>query len=474
LSDTEHLNIPPEFSEDRTIIERFNEMLNRKSESFFDVGEYETIVDFYLSTFDTQVASEAIEQGLRQHPQSFELKLRKAQIHLSIGEAAEALAQLSALELIEPNNSELMVLRADVYSFQQHFEKAIAWYLRAMDMVHVEVNSNLVLSLALAYLNQGNDLDGISRLIEVIELDPTNDFALEKLRSAYQSADLDHEGIWTFKSICKKWPKIFEARLQLALLQSDAEQFMDSLESFDIAIALNDKDPVALLGKAEVLYHMDRYREAIKTYKKVKNPRDLNTAMLCGIAECHEQLEEHPEALDFYQKCLQVNPDYADAHIGLAIVYDQMGKITSALGHLRIALEIEPENYEYWQIQGEILGVAGETERSVFAFEQSLKFEQGDEKVYCGYIDVLCKDLQFENALDIVGRAFEQNGNQEEIYMRGVRVLAEMNNIAEAEQLLTMMLKEFVFSDSLLLSYYPDVTQHVSLYETIQNHKKTR
>jgi hypothetical protein len=55
---------------------RFEEMLNTNSTIYFDVYEFENIIDYYLDQHNIHNAKAAIECGLKQHPKATSIKLR--------------------------------------------------------------------------------------------------------------------------------------------------------------------------------------------------------------------------------------------------------------------------------------------------------------------------------------------------------------------------------------------------------------
>jgi len=74
---------------------------------FFDVIEFETIIDYYIESNNSIKAFEAATLASEQHPNSVSIQLRKARVLLDKGRAVEALRLLKRLESIEPGNHEI-------------------------------------------------------------------------------------------------------------------------------------------------------------------------------------------------------------------------------------------------------------------------------------------------------------------------------------------------------------------------------
>jgi len=71
-------NSDPETQE---LIKRFEEMLDTHGHRFFDVDEFEDIVDYYQIRGDLKSAMRALRHGVSQHPENATLMLKKAQVY---------------------------------------------------------------------------------------------------------------------------------------------------------------------------------------------------------------------------------------------------------------------------------------------------------------------------------------------------------------------------------------------------------
>ena len=73
------------FSHDvNDLVGKFDEMIRQDKMYFFDVEEFEEIIDFYLDQNITKKARKAIDYAMRQHPSSTVFMLRKAQYYADV------------------------------------------------------------------------------------------------------------------------------------------------------------------------------------------------------------------------------------------------------------------------------------------------------------------------------------------------------------------------------------------------------
>ena len=95
---------------------RFEEMLEQNKEYFFDVEEFENIIDHYLVSSKLKNASWAAELGCSQHPDAIAIKLRKAQVMASCKKPQRALQYLNEIEVGEPWNPDLHIVKGNIFS----------------------------------------------------------------------------------------------------------------------------------------------------------------------------------------------------------------------------------------------------------------------------------------------------------------------------------------------------------------------
>ena len=80
------------------LVFRFEQMLSNNRSIFFDVEEYEEIIDYYLDINDVKKSSLAISQAIEQHPYHHAFLIRKARLIATTGKPEKALDLLNQLE----------------------------------------------------------------------------------------------------------------------------------------------------------------------------------------------------------------------------------------------------------------------------------------------------------------------------------------------------------------------------------------
>src|SRR5688572_16415378 len=88
------------------IIRKFEEMLANNDSIFFDLADFELIIDHYTTNFNYSKAILACNTAITQYPFSTELLIDKSQILAMSGDFAEALDIIKGLEETDPDNAD--------------------------------------------------------------------------------------------------------------------------------------------------------------------------------------------------------------------------------------------------------------------------------------------------------------------------------------------------------------------------------
>ncbi|MFN6114838.1 MAG: tetratricopeptide repeat protein, partial [Flavobacteriales bacterium] len=87
----------PERNEDQqSCVQRYEAMLHSNGHYFFDVEEFELIIDHYLEQNELRRAQEVLEYARQQHPGSLDLLFSEANVLIGQGKLNKALEVLDA------------------------------------------------------------------------------------------------------------------------------------------------------------------------------------------------------------------------------------------------------------------------------------------------------------------------------------------------------------------------------------------
>ncbi len=110
------MELSPSNDSQKFSLKKFESMLKTNNVFFFDSSEFENIIHHYLEIGKVALAKKAINLGLDQHPSSINLRLFRVEILIFENDFNAAEKLLNSLFELEPNNEELFIQRANIYS----------------------------------------------------------------------------------------------------------------------------------------------------------------------------------------------------------------------------------------------------------------------------------------------------------------------------------------------------------------------
>jgi tetratricopeptide (TPR) repeat protein len=329
------------------IVKRYEDMLKKKKHFFFDVHEFEDIIDYYLDMNEFSNAANAVDHAIKQHPDSSIIKVKWAQILIDEGKPFQALKLLNKIEQVESNNEDLYILKAFAHNLLGNVREAVKQFDLAIsvatddkdELLHnigVAFQNMLHYKLAIKYLRQAHEMNrGNLQIVYDLAFchEKNNDFKKAvKYLNRYLDSDPYSEMVWY------KMGGIYEK----------LEDYEKALEAFDFALAIDDEYTLVYLSKASVLVKQGKYREAIKVYREFLEHEDDYVEAYCNIGICYESMKMYDKALEYYQLAIKIDNEYAEAWYDAGNLMINKGKPEESVQYLNKAVELDDENEQYW------------------------------------------------------------------------------------------------------------------------------
>lgn len=207
------------------------------------------------------------------------------------------------------------------------------------------------------------------------------------------------------------------------------------------------------------LYRLERYEEAIASYKKVLefNPNDDKTLSNLGVSQA--RLRQYSEAIENYNKAIEINKSNYQALSNRGIALGELSQYEEAVISFEQSLKIKPEEYDTWVNQGinlihldryeeaaskfshaicidrnqhyawTYLGSAldklGQHDKAITHFDKAIEIEPKHDQSWTNRGIAFVALERFEEAIDSFGEALKINPNDNEIlYNRGATLAA--------------------------------------------------
>ncbi len=270
-------------------VQKFERMTRNNESYFFDVIEFESIIDYYIESNNSAKAYEAAALATRQHPNSVSIQLRKARVLLDKGRAVETLKILKRLENIEPGNHEIYIAKGTAMGMLGDIQGARKMFDYALSLDSDDA-ANILFSIVSVLQNLNYYEQVIPYLLMLISKEPDFKSHLYDLAYAYEKTEDFTNSIACYLNYLEEDPFSDSAWYNLGIIYNKLDESEKAIEAYDYALAVNSQNTFALFNKGNILSNMERYDEAIPVY--------------------HEYLENEPdsfEAMNYLAECLREN-----------------------------------------------------------------------------------------------------------------------------------------------------------------------
>lgn len=455
----------------RDLVERYEKMLKANESYYFDIDQFEEIIDYYSFGSKFKKALEVIEYAYTLFPENTTLMLREAQILTGMGLLNKALQRLKTLEQLG-QNEEVLLTMASIYSQLREHHKAVGLLQKALSLGSNEYQDELYMEIALEYENMERFDKAQEILIEAVTKRPENEIFLYELAYCFDMNNRTAESIEYYLNFIEKYPYSFPAWYNLANAYQKASLSEKAIEAYDFSIAIQQDFTPAYYNKAHTLFKMDRFQEAIAVFEETYHYEPPQAPVYCHIGECFEKMNQLDKALFYYRKSTHTDELYSDAYLGMGVIYDLQGNTAEGLGYIRHAIELDPENVDYRLFEVEFLKKTDKWEEAEQITQQLIGKYPDNEDAWLEHSDIYFQRGEHKEALDIINTGWQHCPQSHEIGYRKAIYLLDLGKKSEAEELLLRLSETSPDGLNDLEEYYPEIKNNTLFAELYLKHNQ--
>lgn len=378
----------PGHDQQRDAVERYEAMMDRNDVLFFDVEEFEQIIDHYLENNEPKKAQEVLRLAYQQHPGAPDLLFCEAGVHQSMGRLTKALEILDALGRMEPFNVDVLMNKAGIHSQLRNYRRAVEHYRKALELAD-EGRDEIYLDLAFEYENLEDIEMAIDCLQRGLEHGPENEALLYELAYCFELRDAHQAAVSYFRSFTNEHPYSFVAWYNLGAALSRLERLEESNEALDLCLAIDERFTSAYFAKARNLLLQGSYEQAVECYNETLVIDGPQAVTFSYIGECYEKMERYEQALVHYDQSIALDPNWVDAWIGRGVVKDMQGRQAEAVKDLQMAVQLSPENGDAHFFLANTLGRMARYEEALAIYTKLNTMEPESLDAWLDHADLL-------------------------------------------------------------------------------------
>jgi tetratricopeptide (TPR) repeat protein len=455
----------------RELLERFESGVEEGGYSFFDSGELEDIIYYYFGESELVKALKAIDFAIEQFPSEVGFQVFKAQYFLNNGEPEKALARLNSLDALDPQNPDISLTRATVYSTLHKHTDAIKEYQKAITKVDEDVDE-IHTSIAFEYQNLRDYKKAAEHLKKAIRLNKENESLLYEIGYCYEMGQMSDEAIAFFTKEIDNRPYSLVAWYNLGIAYSTLELYEKAIDAFDYSIAIDPTFAPAYFSKAQCYEQMEMFQEAINVYKSTFDLEKPDAMTYYYIGDCYASMEKFDTAIEFYRKSISLERHFSDSWMGIGLCFVELGQQSEALSHMEQAIKLETDNAEYYIVMAETQLALGLNDEAVSSYEKASELEPYHIDVWLDYSDYYAAvKKDYDKALEILEDGIYYQGDNSALTYRRVAYLYEAGRHKEAILELFIALTQDYDAHIQLLEYSDNIKNSPEILAVIESSK---
>jgi len=397
-----------QFQEDKEfheVLGRFERMIEHKRSSFFDVYDFERIIDHYLDRNHFSQAISAVGLAMRQHPGSVTLLIKEAQVYAEKGETPKALKMVLSIEKQEKSNVELYMLKGMILNQMSRIGEAEKTFNKALENSYEnEVDILYDIALSFEYVNQFRL--AIRYLQKASKKKPGRLNILYELAYCYDRLHDFDKSIQYYEAYLDREPYSENIWYALGLIYFKKENYRKAVECYDFAIAINDEYAMAVFNKANALANLDDFSGAIMTHKECIILEPDNVMAHCYLAESLEKMENYDEAIEWYLRTTKIDASFSEAWYGISVCYLFRKLYKDALQYVKKAISLDQENPDFWFTLGNIHSNMDSYSDAAKAFKRTIEIDPYDDEAWINLAKLEYQQGQIKKAIHVLEESY--------------------------------------------------------------------
>jgi|TARA_B110000046_G_scaffold116715_1_gene123726 tetratricopeptide (TPR) repeat protein len=401
--------------------ERFVKLEDMFSDSayyYFDVSEWQGIIEYYLSILKLDKATKALNFAKNQHPSAVEISIKEAELLSEKNNPFQAILMLQKLEETFPFDVEIPTQMGEIHSRFGDSLKALNCYKIALDKCSKEEEFHLFLQISAECQNLEKPNQSIFWLKKLIKNHPENIEGLYEIAMVYEGEGLLIEGEAFFNSFIENNPYNHHAWFNLGNLYSFESKLEDALHAYEYSVVSFSEFSSGWFNKGSILARLGRFEDAIECFEATLELEGSAAATYCNIGECHEETEDFGKAMEYYQKALKHDEHYSDAIDGAASCLYLQDKLEDALLYCETGLKQNPQRPGLLHTYAEVCQALGFFKEAKKSYKKVIKVDSDNWEVFLDYSGMLWENGQLEEAIEVIQSGISLQGKIPELNYR--------------------------------------------------------
>ena len=451
-------------------IAKFESMLKTDDIYFFDAEDFEDIIHHYLNNGKIALAKKAIKIGLQQHIKSIELKLLDVEVLVFENKLDLAETLLDELQLLDGNNEEIYIQRANIYSKKDNHEAAVNLLNKALELAEDSFDIHSLLGMEHLFMDDFKLAK--ESFMRCVYFDEQDYSSLYNVIYCFEFLEDSEGAIYYLNDYLDRNPYCEVAWHQLGKQYDLKEMYPEALTAFDFAIISDDTFIGAYFEKGKVLEKLGKYQDAVENYETTITIEDPTAHAYLRMGKCHEKLNNDDMAKYYYYQTVHEDPLLDKGWLAITDFYYRKEKFDKALFYIRKALNIDSENTHYWKKCAKINVSLKNYEQAGLAYEQTIHLGNYELETWLQWSEVAYRNKNILSSIEILTHGHEFHPNSAEILYKKAGYYLLIEDKVSARIALTNALKNDFEKQYLFQEEFPQFSDTEWTHNIISSIKR--
>ena len=458
--------------EEEELIKRFESVLRKKTSDFFDVDAFEIIIEHYIALNKNAKALKAVEMAMEQYPFSSELVTLKAQIFSNLERFEEAEELLNNLRLVNPYDMDAMLNLGSVYSMQKKFDEAKELYTEALKTAD-ELIDEIHFNLGLVYQAQENYEQAIAHFKQAIDINLSHEGALYELAYCLDQVGQLESSLSYYQKFIDEDPYSAAAWYNLGIIYNKLERYTEAIDAYEYALAIDENFASANFNMGNACMSAGLPERALGCFKQTLDLEGPSPEVYCSFGMVYESLGQFDLGLKYFQKATKLDPTYDEAWFGAGMCLEKKEQWPQALHFFNKAVKIDFNNPEYWKAVARMDFKVGNVVSAIGAYEEASQLDPTDREIWIDWAYIYQEQGEFGRAASILSDGLAEMPEDAVLMYRIAANLMLEGRMTDAFGFLEQALLLDYDAHEVMLEYFPKVEMQRTLLRLISQFKDT-
>lgn len=392
-------------SEFKDILKKYEVAHEQGDPVFFDSDDLTDIAEYYHAKGDERRAEETIDYAISLFPGAVAPLAFRARLLLTQGGSPqEALAYAEQIE--DRSDPDYSYIMAEIMIVEGRAEEADAYLRDACEVLDGEDKADFILDVATLYADY-DMLDLAQQWLKQSDEPHLADYKELQGRIALGKGNYE-ESESIFNQLIDEDPYSTPYWNHLATTQFMNNHINESIASSEFSIAINPNDDEAILNKANALYCLGNYEEALRYYQRFSTlcPAEDSGDIFQGVTLLN--LNRYEEAVACFKEAERKgyphSPNLSETYQELAFTLSHLQRLDEALAYVEKAATLpSADQSEMLVLKGHLLLEHGRSDEANACFQKAMLQSDNSPHIFlrisisiydCGYLHLAYKMLK--------------------------------------------------------------------------------